>query len=56
MVAYLGKGSLSRARCRRSGWGTPTAWPYVNETVLLLAAGTPKLRQALREAKDAGHA
>ncbi len=38
-----------------SGWGAPavstaTAWRYVNETIALLAARSPKLRQALRGA------
>ena len=28
----------------------------MNETIALLAAGAPKLRRALRDAKDAGHA
>jgi len=34
--------------------GTATAWRYVNETVALLAARAPKLRQAVRAAKRAG--
>jgi DDE superfamily endonuclease len=38
------------------GVGTATAWRYVTETVALLAARAPKLRQALRDAKKAGHA
>jgi hypothetical protein len=33
-----------------------TAWRYVNETVALLAARAPKLRQAVRAAKKAGRA
>ena len=36
--------------------GTATAWRYVNETVALLAARSPKLYTALRAAKQAGHA
>jgi hypothetical protein len=36
--------------------GTTTAWRYVQETVALLAAGAPKLRQAVRAAQKAGHA
>ena len=38
------------------GVGTTTAWRYVEETVALLAARAPKLRQAVRDAKKAGHA
>ena len=38
------------------GIGGTTAWRYVNETVELLAARAPKLRQAVRDAKKAGHA
>jgi hypothetical protein len=38
------------------GVSTATAWRYVNETVALLAARAPKLRRALRDAKDAGYA
>ena len=38
------------------GVGTATAWRYVTETVALLAGRSPKLRQALRGAKKAGHA
>ena len=33
-----------------------TTWRYVTETVALLAARSPKLRQALRDARKAGHA
>jgi hypothetical protein len=38
------------------GVGTPTAWRYVGETVALFATRAPKLRKAVRDAKDAGHA
>jgi len=38
------------------GVGTATAWRYVTETVALLAVRSPKLRQAMRDAKKAGHA
>jgi len=34
--------------------GTATAWRYVTETVALLAARAPRLRQAVRAAKKAG--
>ena len=50
------------AKTRRSprlaagfGIGTATAWRYVTETVALLAAPVPKLRQALDRPKYAGH-
>ena len=46
---------VRRAR-GRVGISTATAWRYVTETVALLAARSPKLRQVLRDAKDAGHA
>ena len=36
--------------------GRTTAWRYAGETVALLAARAPKLRQAVRDAKKAGHA
>jgi hypothetical protein len=36
--------------------GTTTAWRYVEETVALLAARAPRLRDALRAARKAGHA
>ena len=36
--------------------GTTTAWRYVEETVALLAARAPRLRQAVRGAKKAGYA
>jgi DDE superfamily endonuclease len=35
--------------------GTATAWRYVTETVALLAARAPKLREAVRDAKKAGY-
>jgi hypothetical protein len=37
------------------GTATATARRYVTETMALLAAQTPKLRQALRDASKAGH-
>jgi hypothetical protein len=37
------------------GAGTATAWRYVTETVALLAARAPKLRQAVRAAQKAGY-
>jgi hypothetical protein len=38
------------------GVGVTTVWRYVNETVELLAARAPKLRQAVRNAVTAGYA
>ena len=38
------------------GIGTATAWRYVTEKVGLLAARSPKLRKALRDATQARHA
>ena len=38
------------------GIGTATAWRYVREAVTLLAARAPRLRDALRAVKKAGHA
>lgn len=38
------------------GVSVTTAWRYVTETVALLAARSPKLRQAVRDAKEAGYA
>jgi len=38
------------------GIGTATAWRHVGETAGLLAARSSKLRRALRDAKQAGHA
>ena len=39
-----------------AGVGITTAWRYVHETVALLAARAPKLREAVRDAKKAGYA
>src|ERR1700731_1817590 len=52
VLAYLRKGETSAG----FGVGTATAWRYVTETVALLAARSPKLRQALRDTRKAGHA
>jgi hypothetical protein len=52
VLAYLPKGETSAG----FGVGTATAWRYVTETVALLAARSPKLRQARAQAKEAGHA
>ena len=56
VLAYLRKGETFAELAAGFGISTATAWRYVNESVALLAARSPKLRQALREAKKAGHA
>ena len=56
VLAYLRKGETFAEAAAGVGVGTSTAWRYVNETVALLAARAPKLRQAVRDAKKAGHA
>jgi hypothetical protein len=56
VLAYLRKGETFAELAAGFGIGTATAWRYVTETVALLAARSPKLRRALAEAKDAGHA
>jgi DDE superfamily endonuclease len=54
--AYLRKGETSAELAAGFGVGTATAWRYVTGTVALLAARSPKPRQALRDASKAGHA
>jgi hypothetical protein len=56
VLAYLRKGETFAELAAGFGIGTATAWRYVNETVVLLAARAPKLRQAVRDAKKAGYA
>ena len=56
VLAYLRKGETFAGLAAGFGIGTATAWRYVNETVALLAARAPKLRQAVRDAKKAGYA
>jgi hypothetical protein len=56
VLACLRKGETFAELAAGFGVGTSTAWRYVNETVALLAARAPKLRQALRDASKAGHA
>jgi hypothetical protein len=56
VLAYLRKGETFADLAAGSGVGRTTAWRYVQETVALLAARAPKLRQAVRDAKKAGHA
>jgi hypothetical protein len=56
VLAYLRKGETFEDLAAGFGVGRTTAWRYVNETIELLAARAPKLRQAVRDAKRAGHA
>src|SRR5690242_12805105 len=56
VLAYLRKGETFAEVAAGFGVGTSTAWRYVNETVALVAARAPKLRQAVREAQKAGYA
>jgi hypothetical protein len=56
MLAYLRKGETYTDVAAGFGVGTATAWRCVTETIALLAARSPKLRRALRDAKEAGHA
>jgi hypothetical protein len=56
VLAYLRKGETFAELAAGFGISTATAWRYVTETVALLAARAPKLRQALRDAGKAGHA
>jgi len=56
VLVYLRKGETFAELAAGFGVGTTTAWRYVTETVALLAARSPKLRQALAQAREAGHA
>jgi hypothetical protein len=56
VLAYLRKGETFAELAAGFGVGTATAWRYVNEAVGLLAARSPKLCKALREARNTGHA
>src|SRR5579859_5248773 len=56
VLAHLRKGETFAGLAAGFGVGVATAWRYVNETVALLAARAPKLRQAIRDAKKAGYA
>jgi len=55
-LAYLRNGETYAGLAAGFEVGTATAWRYVNETVGLLAARAPKLRQAIRDAIKAGYA
>ena len=56
VLAYLRKGETFAELAAGFAVGTTTAWRYVEETVALLAARAPKLRQAVRAATKAGYA
>ena len=56
VLAYLRKGERFAELAAGFGISTATAWRYVMETVALLAARAPKMRQALRDAARAGYA
>ena len=56
VLAHLRKGETFADLAAGFAVGTTTAWRYVQETVALLAARAPKLRQAVRAAKKAGYA
>src|ERR1700689_5040323 len=56
VLVHLRKGEPFAQVAAGFGVGTATAWRYVTETVALLAARAPKLRQAVRGAKKAGYA
>ena len=50
VLVYLRKGETFAELAAGFGVSTATAWRYVNETVGLLAARSPELGQALRQA------
>lgn len=56
VLVYLRKGDTFAELAAGFAVSTATAWRYVNETVDLLAARSPRLDQALRAAKASGHA
>jgi hypothetical protein len=56
VLAYLRKGETFAELAAGFGVGVATAWRCVNETVELLAARAPRLREAVRGAKKAGYA
>ena len=56
VLAYLRKGETYAELAAGFSVGTATAWRYVTKTVALLAARSPRLRRALDQARQAGHA
>lgn len=55
VLVHLRKGETYAEVATGFGIGLATAWRYITETVALLARRAPKLDQALRAAKKAGH-
>ena len=53
-LAYLRKGETFAELGAGFGVSTTTAWRYINETVMLLSARSPKLERALAKAKKDG--
>jgi hypothetical protein len=56
VLACLRKGETFDELAAGIGVGRTTAWRYVNEVTEPPAGRAPKLRQAVRDAKRAGHA
>ena len=56
VLVHLRKGETFADLAAGFGVGTATAWRYARETITLLAARAPKLRDALAAARKAGHA
>ena len=56
VLACMRKGETFVGLAAGFAVGTATAWRYVNETVALLAARAPKLRQVVRAATKSGYA
>ncbi|MEW1842133.1 transposase family protein, partial [Nonomuraea angiospora] len=54
VLVYLRKGETYAELAAGFGVSASTAWRYVEETVALLSARSPKLGQALRKAKRDG--
>jgi hypothetical protein len=55
VLVHLRKGEPFAQVAAGFGVGTATAWRYVTQTVALLAARAPKLRQAVRAAVRSGY-
>jgi len=56
VLVHLRKGETFADLAGGFGVGTATAWRYARETMALLAARAPKLRNALVAARKGGHA